>query len=277
MEWKLPKYPIVPLRIFKQTSNIAALVLCFCQGFCMIGGSYYLPLYFQAVLGAHPLLSGVYLLPYAVSFSTCSFITGILIRKTGQYLPTAWTGIAIMTLGFGLFIDLPVTAYWPKIILYQIVAGIGVGGNLNAPLVALQANVNPGDIAPATATFFFTRVLSSAVTVGVGGVVFQNEMQKRYPELLAALGPDTASTLSGSSASASVDIVNSLPAGERGVARAAYHDSLRIMWIVYVAFAALGIFASAFISKTVLSVTHTKATTGLKAEEEKRKAADSKP
>ncbi|KUI60247.1 hypothetical protein VP1G_07462 [Cytospora mali] len=237
IEWKLPKYPIVPLRIFKQASNIAALVLCFSQGLCMIGGSYYLPLYFQAVLGAHPLLSGVYLLPYAVSFSLCSFFTGILIRKTGQYLPTAWTGITIMTLGFGLLIDLPDSAYWPKIILYQIVAGIGVGGNLNAPLVALQANINSGDIASATATVTTTALARPAST--------------------------------------SVGIVNGLPAGERRVARVAYHDSLRIMWIVYVAFAALGMVASAFVSKKVLSTTHTKATTGLKAEEEKRKDATS--
>ncbi|ROW06287.1 hypothetical protein VPNG_08050 [Cytospora leucostoma] len=275
VEWKLPKYPIVPLRIFKQTSNVAALVLCFSQGFCMIGGSYYLPLYFQAVLGAQPLLSGVYLLPYAISFSMCSFFTGILIRKTGQYLPTAWTGIIIMTLGFGLLVDLPDSAYWPKIILYQLVAGIGVGANLNAPLVALQANVNPGDIAPATATFFFTRVLSSAVSVVIGGVVFQNQMQKHFAELVLTLGPDTAGKLAGSSASTSVGIVNGLPREERRVARAAYHDSLRIMWIVYVAFAAVGMLASAFVSKKVLSATHNKATTGLKAEEEKRKAAGS--
>lgn len=180
-----------------------------------------------------------------------------------------------MTLGFGLLIDLPDSAYWPKIILYQIVAGIGVGGNLNAPLVALQANINPGDIAPATATFFFTRVLSSAISVVVGGVVFQNQMQKHSAELLAALGPDTAGALTGSSASTSVGIVNGLPEAERRVARAAYHDSLRIMWIVYVAFAALGMLASAFISKKVLSATHTKATTGLKAEEEKRNGATS--
>ncbi|KAK7731070.1 hypothetical protein SLS53_008872 [Cytospora paraplurivora] len=188
-------------------------------------------------------------------------------------VPSCCSCITIMTLGFGLLVDLPDFAYWPKIILYQLVAGIGVGANLNAPLVALQANVNPGDIAPATATFFFTRVLSSAVSVVIGGVVFQNQMQKHFAELVLTLGPDTARNLAGSSASTSVGIVNGLSRGERRVARAAYHDSLRIMWIVYIAFAAVGMLASAFVSKKVLSASHNKATTGLKAEEEKRKAA----
>ncbi|KAK5173948.1 hypothetical protein LTR16_011599, partial [Cryomyces antarcticus] len=102
-EWKFAKYPIMPLRLFKYRSNIAALLVCFCHGFVFIAGSYYMPLYFQAVLGATPLLSGVYLLPFALSLSFASAGTGIFIRKTGKYLPPIWFGMAWMTLGFGLF------------------------------------------------------------------------------------------------------------------------------------------------------------------------------
>jgi hypothetical protein len=46
-----------------------------------------------------------------------------------------------MTLGFGLFIDFDVNSSWAKIIVYQIVAGIGVGPNFQAPLIALQSLV----------------------------------------------------------------------------------------------------------------------------------------
>jgi hypothetical protein len=89
-EWKFARYPVMPLRIFSNGSNIACLGVCFCHGFVFIAGTYYLPLYFQAVLGATPLLSGVYLLPLALSLSVASIITGIFIKKTGKYLPPIW-------------------------------------------------------------------------------------------------------------------------------------------------------------------------------------------
>lgn len=228
-EWKFARYPVMPLRLFKHASNVAALGVCFCHGFVFISASYYLPLYFQAVLGATPLLSGVYLLPFALSLSLTSAGTGIFIKKTGKYLPPIYFGLVVMTLGFGLFINLPRNATWSKIIIYQIVAGIGVGPNFQSPLIALQTLVKRADIATATATFGFTRNLSTSISVVVGSVVFQNEMQKRSAELVNALGSSVASELSGGSAGASVDIVKGLPAAGREVARDAYWGSLRIM------------------------------------------------
>lgn len=228
-EWKFARYPVMPLRLFKHPSNVAALGVCFCHGFVFIAASYYLPLYFQAVLGATPLLSGVYLLPFALSLSLTSAVTGIFIKKSGKYLPPIYFGLAVMTLGFGLFINLPRKPTWSKIIIYQIIAGIGVGPNFQSPLIALQTLVKKADIATATATFGFTRNLSTSISVVVGSVVFQNEMQKRSAELVRTLGNSVASQLSGGSAGASVEIVKSLPPAAREVARDAYWGSLRIM------------------------------------------------
>ncbi|PQE22600.1 major facilitator superfamily transporter protein [Rutstroemia sp. NJR-2017a BVV2] len=270
-EWKFARYPVMPLRLFKHSSNVAALGVCFCHGFVFIAASYYLPLYFQAVLGATPLLSGVYLLPFALSLSLTSAATGIFIKKTGKYLPPIYFGLVVMALGFGLYIDLPRGRTWSKIIIYQIIAGIGVGPNFQAPLIALQTLVKKSDIATATATFGFTRNLSTSISVVVGSVVFQNEMQKRYGTLLQALGKSAADQLSGGSAGASVGIVAALPAAGREVARKAFSDSLRIMWIMYVAFAALGLLISFAIGQQVLSKEHEVTKVGLEEQERLRK------
>lgn len=141
IEWRVSPYPLMPLDLFSKQSNIAALATCFLHAFVFISGNYFLPLYFQAVLGATPILSGVYLLPQAVSLSILSIFTGIFIKKTGMYLPMIWFGMFMMTLGFGLFIDFGVHSSWAKIIIYQIIAGIGVGPNFQAPLIALQSLV----------------------------------------------------------------------------------------------------------------------------------------
>lgn len=141
IEHRIVPNPLMPLDIFSKRSNLAALGVCFFHSYVFISGSYFLPLYFQAVLGATPILSGVYLLPTALSLSFLSMCTGIFIRVTGQYLPPIWFGITFMTIGFGLFIDLGPNSSWAKIIIYQIIGGLGTGPNFQAPLIALQSLV----------------------------------------------------------------------------------------------------------------------------------------
>ena len=271
-EWKFARYPIMPTRLFNNATSIAAFGVCFCHGFAFMAGSYYLPLYFQAVLGATPLLSGVYLVPFALSLSLVSGVTGVFIKKTGKYLPPIWFGMTVLTLGMGLFIDLGPNRNWTKIILIQIVAGIGVGPNFQSPLIALQSKIAPQDIATATATFGFIRNLSSSISVVIGSVVFQNEMNKKSARLVDSLGPALASTLSGGSAGASVDIVRELPSAQRIIARQAFYESLQTMWILYVCFAAFGLFISLFIGNNILKKEHQVTKTGLEAEEANRKA-----
>lgn len=263
VEWKVAKYPIVPMRLFTVRSNVASLGVSAFQGFVFISGSYYLPLYFQAVLGASPLMSGLYILPYVLSLSLVSAVSGALIKKTGKYVPVIISGMALMTLGYGLFIDLDPRANWAKIVLYQLIAGSGIGPNFQGPLIALQTMVQPRDMASATATYSFIRQLSTAVSIVIGGVVFQNGMQKQYPRLVEELGPDTANLFSGANAASSVGMVADLPADDRSIVRLAFYDSLRTMYIMYAVFSGVGLILSFFIGHRVLSKQHEEHKTGL--------------
>jgi hypothetical protein len=274
IEWRVAPYPLMPLDLFSKRSNLAALATCFFHAFVFISGNYYLPLYFQAVLGATPILSGVYLLPQAVALSFMSIFTGIFIKKTGQYLPLIWFGMAMMTLGFGLFINLDVKSSWAKIIIYQIIAGIGVGPNFQAPLIALQSLVPKRDIATATATFGTVRNLGSAISVVVGSVIFQNEMKSKQAPLAAALGPETASSFGGGAAGANVGLIQRLPDTQKLVARQAFSKSLGTMWILYVAFAAVGLCISFMIGKNTLDKSHEETKTGLDVEKQKKLERD---
>ncbi|KAF2132901.1 hypothetical protein P153DRAFT_282938 [Dothidotthia symphoricarpi CBS 119687] len=274
VEWRLAPNPLMPLDLFSKKSNLAALATCFCHAFVFISGNYYIPLYFQAVLGATPILSGVYLLPQALALSFFSIFTGIFIRKTGQYLPLIWAGMFMMILGFGLFIDLGANSSWAKIIIYQIIVGIGVGPNFQAPLIALQSLVPKRDIATATATFGFMRNLGSSISVVVGSVIFQNEMKSKQPQLIASLGAQTASAFTGGSANANVGIIGTLPTNQKLIVREAYASSLSTMWILYTVFAALGFLVSLLIGKNVLDKQHEETKTGLEAEQSRRLEKD---
>ncbi|KAI1309776.1 multidrug resistance protein fnx1 [Xylaria venustula] len=263
VEKYVAEYPVIPLRLFKSGRNIAAFAVCFVHGIVFISGSYYLPLYFQAVVGSSSLLSGAYLLAYALSLSLVSAGIGIWMKKTGQYLPPIVFGMAFLTLGFGLFIDFGADVNWAKIVIFQIIAGIGVGPNFQSPLIALHSGLHPKDIAAGTSTFQFIRQLGTSISIVIGGVVFQNGMQKQYPTLLAELGPELANQLSGSSAAANVGLVAGLKGEQGKVARTAFANSLREMFIVFTVISAVGLIVSPFVGRRKLSKEHTEYKTGL--------------
>jgi MFS family permease len=270
-EWRIARYPLIPLHIFEHRSNIACFGVVFCHGFVFIGGSFYLPLLFQAVLGHGPIMSGVLLLANVLPLSFMSMFSGFYIRKTGAYLPPIWLGTTLMAVGYGLFLDWGANPSLGKVIGFQIVAGLGTGPLFQAPLIALQSLIPPRDIAAAVATLQLIRNIATSMSVVIGSVVFQNAMKKRADQLVAALGPTVAAKLDGFQAAASVQIVQQLPPDQREVARRVIAESLHDMWIMYVAFAALGLLFSLAITKQFLRKEHEETKTGLESEEIKRK------
>lgn len=272
-EWKLAKYAIMPLRIFRRCSNLAAFGVCFCHGFILLSAFFFLPIYFQAVVGATPILSGVYLLPYVLSLSFTAIATGIFMRITGRFVEPIQIGLLLMTLGVGLFMDLPSFTSWPRIIMFQIIAGLGTGPNFQAPLIALQVSVAPGDVATATATFSFMRQFSTAISVVVGSVIFQNQMQSHHTELLrSGVSPQFVSMLTGGGATALTTLVRDLPVLQRNAVIEAYTQCIQKMWILYVCVGAVGILLSMAIQARELSRHHEVVKTGLEAQEKYRLA-----
>ena len=126
------------------------------------------------------------------------------------------------------------------------------------------------DIATATATFGFVRNLGSAISVVVGGVVFNNQMKLKQPELAATLGAQQAAAFGGGSAGANVGLIQALPPAQKFVARRAFGDSLSTMWILYAAFSAAGLIVSFLIGRNKLDKQHEETKTGLEIERTKR-------
>ncbi|KAK3675680.1 hypothetical protein LTR78_004321 [Recurvomyces mirabilis] len=267
-EIKYAKFPVMPMGLFNERSRLATLGVVFCHGFVFISGSYYLPLYFQAIRGASPLLSGVYLLPTALALAFTSIGTGVFIKKSGMFLPPIYGGMLFLTLGYGLFVDFTSTSGWGKLIAFQIVAGLGIGPLFQAPIIALQAHINPRDIGTATATLGFVRQLATSSSVVIGEVVFQNQMAKKSAALTQLLGPQLAQQLGGGNAGANSQIIDQLPDAQKVVVRKYFAQSLQPMWIMYTCVAAVGIVCALFIRRKVLSAQHEETKTGIEAEKE---------
>jgi hypothetical protein len=160
--------------------------------------------------------------------------------------------MTIMTIGFGLFVLYLPTFSLPKIIIFQIIAGTGVGLVFQSPLIALQSLVQLEDFATATATSGFVRNVGCAMSIVLGGVLFQNGIEIHSAVIESAVGLDVARKFAGASAGANVGLIAALPEAQRVVVKAAYGSSLRQMWILYTCTAGFGLLASVFAGKQPL-------------------------
>ncbi|KAJ6442884.1 multidrug resistance protein fnx1 [Purpureocillium lavendulum] len=262
-EGLIARYPLMPPSLLRHRTSVAAYGLSFMHAFTFMGGSYWLPLYFQSVIAANSLLSGVYLLPFVLSLSLTSAVIGIVIKKTGNYKIPIQVGLLLMTIGFGLFIDLGSDKNWAKIIIFQIIAGCGVGCNFQPPLLSIQTNVEPREIAVATSCFGFIRQIGTSISVVVGGAIFNNRMQDQRDALVPQIGERLATLFGSENAAGSVDIVRSLPSTEKAVVQDAYWNALKYMYVLYCCTSFLGFLISFGIKQKALSSTHTEHKTGL--------------
>jgi MFS family permease len=267
-ETKVAKYPLIPMTLFRRGTNVAAFLVVFFHGFVFIAGEYYMPLYFQAVLEASPLRSGLLLLPFIVTGAIAGVLCGVVMHRTGRFCEIIWVGTVLLTIGFGLFVSFDAYTSTAKAVGFLIVGGIGSGILFEAPMIAIQSQVEQQDVATATATLSFIRNIGVSISIIIGGTIFQNSMNNRASFLRdAGLPQDLLKQLDGDSAMANV----MLPAtfGNSAwelAAKQAFAYSIRNMWITYTVLAFLSFVASLFIKSAVLGTDHVETVTGLKKE-----------
>jgi Major Facilitator Superfamily len=269
-EKRLAKYPLMPLALFTKRSNVATLLVVFFHGISFIGDEYYLPLYFQSAKEASALKSGVLLVPQIVITSLTGVLSGIIVHQTGRYRELISIGPVLLTLGNGLYICFNSTTSISEIVGFELIAGVGSGLQFMPPMVALQALCAQDDVGTATSTLTFTRSLGLAISVVLGGVVFQNSMDSQASNLRAAGIPaNITELLSGRNAAANAMITRNLtdPIQSRAV-KDVFSVSLRNLWIMYTCFSFCGIIASLFVVKAVLSKEHSETITGLKGKKD---------
>ncbi|PNP50601.1 hypothetical protein THARTR1_08717 [Trichoderma harzianum] len=104
---------------------------------------------------------------------------GGIVQYSNRTAPSILIRVCIVILGFSLYTDFDVGLSWTKIILYQIVAGIGVGPNFQAPLISLQSLTVTEKLPTATATYSFVKTVATTVSIAVGGVIFGSKWKTK--------------------------------------------------------------------------------------------------
>lgn len=194
-------HPLVPLGIFASRTAAQGYLGITMTGMIMWAALYYLPLYYEGVLGYLFIIGSVALLPVTVTVSPAAVVTGILITKTGRYRIFLWVGWTISLLGMGLFIDLKESTTVAQWVFLTIWAGLGIGMLLSAMQIAVQPAAPDQDVALAAAMVPELRTFGQALGLTIFGAVFSNTVKNElvksifYAGHTAVLGNDAITSV----------------------------------------------------------------------------------
>ena len=258
--------PVIPPRLFKNRTSATALILTFVHSMFTFWVVYFLPVYFQSVIGASPSRSGVLLLPTVVSLVPFGLVSGLLLAKFGRYKPFHLIGFAIMTVGMGCFTILNVNTSMAVYVILQIVVGGASGLILTTLLPAVQAPLAESDTALATATWAFIRSFGSIWGVSIPAAIFNTYADKFSPRISDL---NARALMAGGNAysHASRNFLNSLQANVRAEVVGVFTDSLKVVWQVAIGIVGLA-FLLTFLEKEITLRTELETEYGLEKKED---------
>ena len=158
---------LLPLRLFRiptfAIGSLSGLVI----GAAMFGGLASLPLYLQIVKGQSPTMAGLSLLPLTLGIMIGSIASGQLISRTGRYKVFPVVGTALLVVALVLFAQITATTPLWQTSVVMVVFGLGLGGNLQPIVLAVQNAVPATDIGVATSSATFFRQMGGTLGTAV--------------------------------------------------------------------------------------------------------------
>ena len=152
---------------------------------------FYLPFYFQSVLGTSARQSGINTLPYLFSLLVGPIISGALSQLIGHHLPLMLGGSILATIGSGLLFTLSSRSTQSEWIGYQVLAAMGAGLCRQMTFSAVPLMFSADDLATVSALVAFCSSLGPTLAIGIEQCIFTNELEQRT----AGLPEDVVATV----------------------------------------------------------------------------------
>nr|ODN82466.1 major facilitator superfamily transporter [Cryptococcus depauperatus CBS 7841] len=237
----LDKRALIPLSLLKDRTVLSAACTIFFWMLAMLGGTYQLPLFYQAVRNHSPEKSGVDIIAFMLSVCVAIFVSGGFTTKFGRYYPFFLLGPPFSAVGFGLLYTVNANTAGSKLIGYQILAGFGVGLSFQMAFLAVQAQYHerPHLLPQATAVVTFMQLTGAAIGIGI-----VNTVQSVYLNTeIKRLAPDVDFELVRHSVSA----IYTLPKAQQPAVVEAYVISITKSFIPIIIAVSLALISGAFV------------------------------
>ncbi|KAJ1725997.1 hypothetical protein LPJ61_005494, partial [Coemansia biformis] len=237
IEWKVALGPTVPMHLFRIRNVWLSVVGQFFIGSGMFAPMFFIPIWYTIVKNSSAISAGLHLLPYLLSVSLVSIVSGFIVTKTGRYRMMVILGTAVFILGLGLLILFDENINTGKQIGFLLITGFGLGFNIQILLIVVQTSAPLEDMASATTLFLFSRTLGSSIGVAIMQSVLQNAIIPKL-DLLSTQYPDYSDVFKNSLNDQSVIYKGGLPDDVQAQLVHHYVGALQKVFIANVAFAA---------------------------------------
>lgn len=184
--------PFLPYSLLRKPTYAVTMLMALLSG-TMIGAVIFIPSFVEQVLGIPAAKSGYWMTPLAIASGIGAGGGGYFVDKQGPVRTLILSGI-ISIVGYGglaFFVDTKLS-----FVLFSVIAGIGFGFVLGAPLTVLTANAAGLQKGTALGTLSVSRQIGLTISPTIFGAFIQNgfgQLDTLIPQKLRAYGIDPAS------------------------------------------------------------------------------------
>jgi EmrB/QacA subfamily drug resistance transporter len=185
----------------------------------LFGIMFVLPQYFQSVLGAPPISTGLRLLPMMGGLLVAGGIAGHLVRAAGTRLTVA-AGLALLTAGLAVLSQVRLATGYAVVAAGLALCGLGIGMSIGAAMDAVMAAVGGDEAGIGASVNSALRQTGGAIAVAVLGSVLSAGYARALGPAVATLPARDAATARASITRA-VQLADHLPSGGSALRAAA--------------------------------------------------------
>ncbi|KAI9359971.1 major facilitator superfamily domain-containing protein [Zopfochytrium polystomum] len=253
VEAKLAANPIIPLELVRRPQVVATLVTMFFFSVPFFGFIFYVPQWYQVVLGESATSAGVRSLPLILGLVILAIGTGLASSATGHAWPFIPASAVLLALTGALCALLDESAQTWKQVLVLLVGGVGAGLGVQMITLVAQFSVPEPLLAAATAVTTFFQTLGAAVGLAVLSVTFNSVLPQKVAANIERANATLHFTVPGVDLPAlykSPSLIRSaLPEAEWGPIVHGYVETLQLVFHVMIPFAGVMLVASMFMRK----------------------------
>ncbi|CAL1715143.1 unnamed protein product [Somion occarium] len=256
-EAKVPKEPSIPWEILRNRTSLTGYLETLIHGITSISLLYYLPIFFQACLGASPIRSGVDMLATSLVIAPFGLFAGIMVQVQGKYRPANYVGWILSIIGFGILTLLRADSTTGQWVGFQILVSAGVGMIWAASIFPVLAPLPVERTASALAFYAFVRSFAQTWGITIASTILQNELKKNLPDAFVSQFPQGSEI-----AYAAIPIIRDLEEPLRTEVRTAFALSMSTIWKTMIGITGAGILTLPFLQEVELRA-HTDEAFGL--------------
>ncbi|KAI9353438.1 major facilitator superfamily domain-containing protein [Obelidium mucronatum] len=176
VEGWVAKNPVVPFALFKNRYALATFITSFFVGAAFFILVFYVPLWFQIVLGSSATNAGIHTLPLMMGMVVSSVGSGAAASTTGHFFHYLPIGSVLTAIGAGLISTMDENAALWKQVIYLLICGLGVGMAFQMCVVSAQVSVTPDLLAAVTSTNNFIQTIGLAIGIAVCSSIFNSNL-----------------------------------------------------------------------------------------------------